>query len=312
MNLRLLIFPFCWSLLLGTCTFGYGRDVIKNYSNSINYASSFIDWLGFYLSGFHFFGIYIGVILASFALSLSIFLLLHYRFGLTLSQCVLVSIPLLLSWPIITLSLNAIRQGLLTSALISLILYAYLNRTANAIRVFSFSIFSISLHSAGILLTISYASWLAFNKLISVQQLRSRLLRSILIFFFLLFSIATYFSFSVPSDYVSRSVGIDVSLMVLIAAIPPVFISVLKFNKANIYIEFHDFSLVFFWLVSIAALFSGLNLQVERLALLVFPCALSVLFDTNLFNTFLKRFLFVSSIAVISFISPFYRSLEFL
>ena len=302
-----------YASLLNSRTFGFGFDVISNYSTNRRIHDGLFDWLGAYASKLTIGGTYFGVFVVSFLLFYSVYNLIN-----SLSPYssyiikILSTIFFSFSWPVITLSLNALRQGLAQSLfyfIISLFLDASLKKTSfnhkfNFIYLFC-PLALFSSHKSG-LIFLSFLFWPFVMHLLNKRLAPSNnsiLLNTMLSVTFSLIPFL-YLAFLLPDNYSSRITGFDASIPLAILLF---IISVLPFRNKLFFKNFGPISILplSFALSGFSYLYLGLNYQYERLCLsFLIPTVLFTISSARLTNSFASLLVLLSSF--IFFLATFF------
>ncbi len=253
-----------FSLVVGSGTYGFGRDFYASYINSNISWGSTTDQLGWMLATLTVNGIHLGVYITSFLLSFSTGLVV-FSFSevnrISKGIFLLISYVVLLhTWPIIMSTSNVMRQGIMMS-FVFVALYFYLAKAW--LRVTIFAALAFFSHKSAVLFvgimlmvrTYDYAT----------QRLKSYGFQRILLFSIPIFSIvAVYLLFPIFfGNYDnSRIIGRDFRYLFLCINVAYVLYFLLLDHKSlDVVTKF----LFFFSMLSPTFLALGFSSQYERI-----------------------------------------------
>ena len=283
----ILFVSMIFALLVGSGFYGFGIDYYGAYIKGFEWnmaRATFFNYLSYRISTLTINGVFIGVHLVSFILSLSTGLVI--RNYLKLKQIyssfffLLIFIITIHTWPIIMSTSNAMRQGVAMS-FIFLSLISTLQK--NYYSLIFFSLISASMHLSGLFLATLIFLATIFDAILRNFSHINKVIINLFVGILLLIVTYCLLKFFIQDDDFepSRIIGGDFrGAFVCIGFIYTFFSFFFRSMSANSF----NLSLYYFNFASLAFLISELNWQYERLGMMMLiPYILS-------FGVFLNKF----------------------
>ena len=273
----ILVISFLYAFLVGVGLYGYGMDYYGAYTKGFEWnidRVNILNYFGFRVSTLEIFGVYIGVYIITFMLTISTGFLIrnHMKLKQSYSPALffLIFITVIHTWPIIMSTSNAMRQGLA----MSFIFLALANCHRNFYIMIFFSFIAFFAHKSGIFFLTIFIFVSILHKLFKYFFFKNQAWNNFLVGTSICITMFYFIEIIIPESLKSsRIIGGDYSLAFVFIGFIYVglsfFFKAILTNKFNLIVYYYSF-------FSLPLIIYGLNWQYERLSMMmIIPYILS-------------------------------------